>query len=161
MFSTLTSLEMRVKVVNEMGEASHGYWVYIVASGPYGWLYVGMTNDLVRRIGEHRHGQIDGYSRERGTDRLVWYEQHQYVDQAILREKRIKRWLRPWKFTLIEESNPAGLTCTATCWRRRSVPRLSPDGCPGAGGRRLVRPGSPLRCGRDDKGVFSLSGLRV
>ena len=65
-----------------------------------------MTNDLVRRIEEHKHGQIDGYSRERGTDQLVWYEHHHYVDQAILREKRIKRWLRPWKFALIEEANP-------------------------------------------------------
>ena len=89
-----------------MGRVDHHYWVYIVASGPCGWLYVGMTNDLIRRIGEHRHGQIDGYSRERGTDRLVWYEHHRYVDQAILREKRIKRWLRPWKFALVEEINP-------------------------------------------------------
>ena len=49
----------------------HNYWVYILASGPCGSLYVGMTNDLVRRVGEHKHGQVDGYSRERGTDRLV------------------------------------------------------------------------------------------
>ncbi|WP_425989892.1 GIY-YIG nuclease family protein [Brevundimonas sp. TWP2-3-2] len=55
-----------------MGKVDHHYWVYIVASGPCGWLYVGMTNDLVRRIGEHRHRQIDGYSRERKTDLLVW-----------------------------------------------------------------------------------------
>lgn len=82
------------------------YCVYIVASGPCGWLYVGMTNNLIRRIDEHRHGQIDGYSRERGTDQLVWYEQHRYVDQAIVREKRIKRWLREWKFALIEQANP-------------------------------------------------------
>ena len=59
-----------------------------------------------RRIDEHRHGQIDGYSRERGTDRLVWYEHHRYVDQAILREKRINRWQRAWKFALIEAANP-------------------------------------------------------
>jgi len=89
-----------------MRSAAHSYWVYIVASGPCGWLYVGMTNDLVRRIGEHKHGQIDGYSRERGTDCLVWYEHHRYVDQAIRREKSIKRWLRPWKFALVEQANP-------------------------------------------------------
>ncbi|WP_439472731.1 GIY-YIG nuclease family protein [Brevundimonas sp.] len=89
-----------------MRDPDQSYWVYIVASGPCGWLYVGMTNNLIRRIDEHRHGQIDGYSRERGTDRLVWYEQHRYVDQAILREKRIKRWLRPWKFALVEAANP-------------------------------------------------------
>ena len=84
----------------------HSYSVYIVASGPCGWLYVGMTNDLIRRISQHKHGQIDGYSRARETDRLVWYERRSYVDQAILREKRIKRWVRPWKFELIEAANP-------------------------------------------------------
>jgi putative endonuclease len=85
---------------------AHSYWVYILASGPCGWLYVGMTNDLVRRVEEHRRGQVDGYTREKGIDGLVWYEPHQYVDQAILREKRIKRWRRAWKFALVEEGNP-------------------------------------------------------
>ena len=89
--------------------SGHDYWVYIVASGPCGWLYVGMTNDLIRRIDEHKHGQIDGYSRERQTDILVWYEHHRYVDQAILREKRIKKWLSPWKFELVEKTNPQWL----------------------------------------------------
>ena len=85
---------------------THEYWVYILASGPCGWLYVGMTNDLIRRVDEHKHGQIDGYTRDHGIDRLVSFERHQYVDQAILREKRIKRWLRAWKFALVEETNP-------------------------------------------------------
>lgn len=65
-----------------------------------------MTNNLIRRIAEHKQGQIDGYSRERGTDMPVWFEHHRYVDPAILREKRIKRWPRPWKFALIEEAKP-------------------------------------------------------
>lgn len=84
----------------------HSYWVYILASAPCGWLYVGMTNDLVRRVGEHKHGRIDGYTRDRGIDRLVWFERHRHVDRAILREKRIKRWRREWKFALVEEGNP-------------------------------------------------------
>ena len=84
----------------------HNYWVYVMASGVCGYLYVGMTNDLVRRVEEHRAGKVEGHSRRRGITRLVWFEQHQYVDQAILREKRIKRWQRPWKFRLVEESNP-------------------------------------------------------
>ncbi len=88
---------------------AHDYWVYILADGPCGWLYVGMTNDLVRRIDEHRSGAFDGYTRERGIDQLVWYERHQYVDQAILREKRLKRWKRPWKFALVETDNPQWL----------------------------------------------------
>jgi putative endonuclease len=88
---------------------SHDYWVYVLASGPCGWLYIGMTNDLVRRVGEHKSGHFDSYTREHGIDQLVWFEHHQFVDQAILREKRIKRWLRPWKFALVEECNPRWL----------------------------------------------------
>ncbi|GAA0649559.1 GIY-YIG nuclease family protein [Brevundimonas lenta] len=82
------------------------FYVYLLASGPCGWLYVGVTNDLVRRVAEHKEGLVPGYTAERGIDRLVWYETHRYIDQAILREKRIKRWLREWKFALVEENNP-------------------------------------------------------
>lgn len=85
------------------------FYVYMLASGPCGWLYVGVTNDLVRRVGEHKEGLIPGYTSERGTDQLVWYETHQYIDQAITREKRIKRWLRQWKFALVEKDNPRWL----------------------------------------------------
>ena len=88
---------------------THEYWVYILADSPCGWLYVGMTNDLVRRIDEHKTGFFDSYTAERGIDQLVWYERHQYVDQAILREKRLKRWKRPWKFALVEADNPQWL----------------------------------------------------
>ena len=82
------------------------FWVYLVASAPRGYLYVGFTNDLARRIDEHKHGQVDGYTREHGCDQLVWYERHTYADRAIKREKQIKRWLREWKFALVEEHNP-------------------------------------------------------
>ena len=85
------------------------FYVYLLASGPCGYLYVGVTNDLVRRVAEHKSGQIPGYTAERGIDQLVWYETHRYIDQAILREKRIKRWLREWKFALVEEDNPRWL----------------------------------------------------
>ena len=82
------------------------FFTYMLASGPCGWLYVGVTNDLVRRVGEHKLEVIDGYTAERGIDQLVWFEQHDYIDRAILREKRIKRWRREWKFTLVEAVNP-------------------------------------------------------
>ena len=82
------------------------FWVYILASGPCGWLYTGMTNDLVRRVDEHRSGVFDGYTREHGIHLLVWFEHHRYVNEVILREKRIKRWRREWKFALVEEHNP-------------------------------------------------------
>lgn len=81
------------------------FYVYMLASGPCGYLYVGVTNDLERRVAEHKEG-LEGYTAERGIDRLVWFETHRYIDQAIQREKRIKRWLRAWKFALVEKENP-------------------------------------------------------
>jgi putative endonuclease len=81
----------------------------MIADGPYGHLYVGVTNDLVRRMDEHKHGQVPGYTAEHGIDQLVWFERHAYIDQAILREKRIKRWRRDWKFALVAEHNPQWL----------------------------------------------------
>ena len=82
------------------------FYVYLLASGPCGWLYVGVTNDLIRRVAEHKQGLVPGYTSDRRIDRLVWYETHPYIDRAILREKRIKRWLRNWKFALVEADNP-------------------------------------------------------
>jgi len=74
--------------------SSHLYFVYMLASGRNGTLYVGVTNDLLRRVGEHRAGLVPGFTAQYGVDRLVWFETHGYIDQAILREKRIKRWRR-------------------------------------------------------------------
>ncbi len=86
----------------------HGrsFYTYILASGPCGYLYVGVTNDLGRRIAEHKSGVFDGYTAEHAIDRLVWFEEHKYITQAIAREKRIKRWRREWKFALVEARNP-------------------------------------------------------
>jgi len=68
--------------------SSHLYFVYMLASGRNGTLYVGVTNDLLRRVGEHRAGLVPGFTAQYGVDRLVWFETHGYIDQAILREKR-------------------------------------------------------------------------
>lgn len=81
------------------------YFVYILASGPRGTLYVGVTNDLVRRVYEHRIGVVPGFTRKHNVKRLVYFEAHSDIEQAILREKRIKRWLRKWKVELIEKQN--------------------------------------------------------
>jgi putative endonuclease len=81
------------------------YYVYILASGRRGTLYVAVTNDLVRRIYEHRTGAVPGFSRKHAIYRLVYYEVHDDIAEAILREKRIKRWLRKWKIELIEKQN--------------------------------------------------------
>jgi len=83
------------------------YYVYILASHAYGTLYVGVTNDLVRRAWEHRNNAAEGFTREHGVHRLVWYEVHEDIYEAITREKRIKKWNRDWKVNLIQSKNPA------------------------------------------------------
>jgi putative endonuclease len=82
------------------------YWVYILASDIGGTLYVGVTNDLIRRVFEHRTDAVDGFTRKHAVHRLVYFEQFGQVEIAIRREKRLKKWARSWKIALIEESNP-------------------------------------------------------
>jgi putative endonuclease len=80
--------------------------VYILASKPRGTLYVGVTSNLVRRIWQHREGTVAGFTSLHRVKSLVWYEQHETMPSAIAREKALKRWLRPWKFELIQTMNP-------------------------------------------------------
>jgi putative endonuclease len=82
------------------------YWVYILASAIGGALYIGVTNDLVRRVYEHRMGLADGFTKKYRIHRLVYFEQYSEIEAAIVREKRLKKWNRAWKIRLIEESNP-------------------------------------------------------
>ena len=84
----------------------HSYFVYLLASKRNGTLYCGVTNDLVRRVFEHKCGQASGFTRKYRVNRLVWFEPHFLIANAITREKRIKRWCRDWKIALIEEQNP-------------------------------------------------------
>ena len=84
-----------------------GYWVYMLANRPNGTLYVGVTNNLVRRVAEHREGAVPGFTERYGVERLVWYETHDPIEAAIRREKRLKKWPRAWKVALIETTNPA------------------------------------------------------
>ena len=84
----------------------HVYWVYILASERNGTLYVGVTNNLTRRVQEHREGLVPGFTKRYGIKRLVFFETHHDINIAILHEKRIKRWHRSWKLALIEELNP-------------------------------------------------------
>ena len=85
---------------------SLSYFVYILASQRNRTLYVGMTGDLGKRIVLHRDGAIEGFTKQYGVHRLVWYELHEFVEGAIRREKSIKRWRRIWKLELIEKDNP-------------------------------------------------------
>lgn len=83
------------------------FYVYILSNHPYGTLYIGITNDLVRRVWEHKNGFVDGFTREHRLHRLVWYEAHATAMEAITREKRIKKWHRDWKVNLIQAMNPS------------------------------------------------------
>ena len=82
------------------------FFVYIMANYRRGTLYVGMTNDLVRRVYEHKNGLLDGFTKEYELKRLTYYETHQYVANAVQREKNLKLWKRGWKVCLIEELPP-------------------------------------------------------
>ena len=84
------------------------YYVYIIlASGRHGTLYVGVTNDIARRIYEHREGLADGFTKRYDVKILVYVETHETALDAIAREKKIKRWRRAWKIDLFERDNPA------------------------------------------------------
>lgn len=79
--------------------------VYILASGKHGTLYTGVTSNLMARLHQHRT-KIKGFTSKYDVHRLVWYELHETMDAAILREKRLKGWNRDWKTNLIEAANP-------------------------------------------------------
>lgn len=77
------------------------FWVYILANKPGGTLYVGVTNDLVRRVFEHREGLVHGFTKRYGIKMLVYFEEHETASLAIQREKNVKHWPREWKIDLI------------------------------------------------------------
>jgi putative endonuclease len=82
------------------------YYVYLLASKKYGTLYLGVTNDIVRRGHEHRTKAVAGFTAKYGVDKLVWFEIYDDAIIAIEREKELKKWRRDWKIRLIEEQNP-------------------------------------------------------
>ena len=83
------------------------YFVYMLASKPNGTLYIGVTNDLVRRVHEHQHQRNDGFTARYGVRHLVWFESTESIEAAIQREKQLKNWKRDWKIVLIEKDNLA------------------------------------------------------
>lgn len=86
--------------------ARYTYWVYILASGRNGTLYVGVTNSLRKRIWQHKAKAIEGFTKQYGVDQLVYFEEFRNVRYAIGREKAIKGWIRKRKLALIEAGNP-------------------------------------------------------
>ena len=84
---------------------SRGY-VYMLCNKRYGTLYVGVTSDLVKRVWEHKQHVVPGFTTKYAVDRLVWFENHESIEEAITREKQIKEWRRGWKVNLIQAMNP-------------------------------------------------------
>jgi putative endonuclease len=82
------------------------YYVYILASRRHGTLYIGITNSLQKRLEEHRSGKGSEFVKKYGVYRLVYTETYVRVEEAIAREKQLKRWKRDWKIELIERENP-------------------------------------------------------
>ena len=79
--------------------------VYIISNGPRGTIYTGVTSGLWNRVATHKEGGIEGFSKKYDINSLVWYEHHETMELAILREKRIKKWNRDWKIKMIEKFN--------------------------------------------------------
>jgi putative endonuclease len=89
-----------------MYKAIHQYYLYILTNKKEGVLYIGATNDLERRIFEHKNKLIKGFSSRYNLDKLVYFETYQFIEDAIKREKNMKKWKREWKINLIVEHNP-------------------------------------------------------
>ncbi len=81
-------------------------YVYLMASQPNGTIYLGVTSNIAQRAYQHRRGLIEGFSKKHGCTLLVWYEQHDDIQDARVREYQMKSWKRAWKLRLVEERNP-------------------------------------------------------
>lgn len=82
------------------------YYIYILASKRNGTLYIGVTNDLVRRVYEHKNKLVEGFTKQYNIHHLVYFEETNDISSAILREKQLKNWHRDWKINLLNEFNP-------------------------------------------------------
>jgi putative endonuclease len=89
------------------------FFVYILASRRNGTLYIGMTDNLARRVWEHQTGAVPGFTKKYGVKTLVWYELHESRETAFQRERQLKKWNRAWKLALIEHSKPDWRDLTA------------------------------------------------
>ncbi len=106
--------------VSDTGEVMKQGYTYILANKPNGTLYIGVTSDIERRIWEHKTKTRPGFSKKYGTDRLVYLETYDRIDDAIRREKQLKHWNRKWKLALIEGQNPHWKDLAATLDPRSS-----------------------------------------
>jgi putative endonuclease len=84
----------------------NSYYVYILGSRKNGTLYIGVTNNLVKLIWQHKNGVVEGFTKKYNVDKLIYFEESSDINSAITREKQLKKWNRAWKIKLIEEFNP-------------------------------------------------------
>jgi len=84
----------------------NSYFVYILSNKKRGTLYIGLTNNLLRRLYEHKNGLIDGFTKRYNIKMLVYFETTSNIQAAIEREKKLKKWNRAWKINIIEKNNP-------------------------------------------------------
>ena len=89
------------------------FYVYILTNRKNGVLYTGLTNELERRIGEHKNKILKGFTFKYNVDKLVYYEEFETYDEAFLRERRLKKWKRDWKINLIIKENPNWIDLSA------------------------------------------------
>ena len=97
------------------------YYVYILASKRYGTLYIGVTNNLLKRVWEHKEKLVPGFTAEYAVDQLVYFEKYSDVNEALAREKQLKNWKRQWKINMINEHNPE--------WNDLRTSFVGRDGC--------------------------------
>ena len=101
----------------------HNYYVYILTNKHCSTLYIGVTNDLERRVAEHKLGEVPGFTRRYQLNRLVWFEHFQDIEEAIAKEKRLKGWLRSKKNALIEKNNPRWFDLSADWGQQPRIDR--------------------------------------
>ncbi len=106
---------------------SHDYWVYILTNKHCSTLYIGVTNDLERRVAEHKLGEVPGFTRRYQLNRLVWFEHFRDVAEAIAKEKKLKGWLRSKKNSLIEQSNARWFDLSSDWGQRPRIDRGWPS----------------------------------
>ena len=82
------------------------FYVYMLCIKRNGTLYIGVISDLVKRVYEHEHGLVEGFTKKYNVHQLVWYKIHESAESGIIREKQIKKWKRAWKLKIIEKENP-------------------------------------------------------
>jgi putative endonuclease len=101
------------------------YWVYILASQPRGTLYIGVTNDILGRVGRHREGIGSRFTGRYRVHQLVWFEAFADAEEAIQREKSLKRYVRAWKINLIERTNPHWIDLYPVLLAKHGLPSLA------------------------------------